>query len=189
MSDNFTQPLRGDKFDASEWEGSLLLFFPNEYHSAIPTVNGDNAAVDTHIVVLDKGGKVLRDARVWGRALIPQLKGAIGGKPVLGRLAKGQATKGNNPPWVLSDFTDQDANMARQFMEQHGDLRSNPDAFTSPGGNDASGPPTSGVSAGTATASAATDVDVAVVAQLLAKGVDLSKVPPGTDLKLLLAAL
>lgn len=207
MSDEFTQPLRGDKFDAAEWNGALLLFFPTEYHSSIPTVNGDNAAVDTHIVALDRGPKVLRDARVWGRALIPQLKGAIGGKPVLGRLGQGQSTKGNNPPWVLLDFTDADAQSARQFLQQHGDLRNNPDAF--------SGPPTSNGYAGQATGGAVPPQgpapaawqnagaptppapqaappvghDPNLVAQLIAKGVDLSKLPPGTDLNLLLAAL
>lgn len=207
MSDEFTQPLRGDKFEAAEFDGKLLLFFPTEYHSAIPTQHGDNAAVDTHIVDLESG-QVLRDARVWGRALIPQLKGAIGGKPVLGRLGRGQATKGNNPPWVLKDFTDQDAGVARQYLSQHGDLRNSTETFT--------GPPTSNGSAGTATAGAvppqapaawqnvgaATAVpsaapgapavashDPNLVAQLVAKGVDLSKLPPGTDLNLLLAAL
>lgn len=129
MSDDFQQPGRGDKFEPSEYSGALLLVYPTEYFSAIPTQHGDTAVVDCHIVVLDRvdpttnAPMVLRDARIFGRAMVPQLKGGVnGGRAVLGRLGQGQNTKGN-PPWVLLDFTEQDAALARQYMAQFPDPR------------------------------------------------------------------
>lgn len=210
MSDAFSQPLRGDKFEAEQFDGALLLFYPTEHHVSIPTQHGDTAVVDTHIVALDRPGfdgqpTTLRDARIFGRALVPQLKGAVGGKPVLGRLGRGQNTKGN-PPWLLKDFSEQDAQLARSYTESNGDPRT-------PGG-----PPTASASVPTATAGASTHSqwqpgptapytptvpaatppsapvaaparDPQLVAQLVAYGVDVDTLPPGADLALILQSL
>lgn len=128
MSDQFQQPGRGDKFEPSEYAGALLLVYPTEYFSAIPTQHGDTAVVDCHIVVLDRvdpqtgAPMILRDARIFGRAMVPQLKGGVGGRAILGRLGQGQNTKGN-PPWVLTDFSAGDAEIARQYTNQFPDPR------------------------------------------------------------------
>jgi hypothetical protein len=197
VSDDFSQPLRGDKFEAEQFDGALLLFYPIEYFTSIPTQHGETAVVDTHIVALDRPDltgqpTVLRDARIFGRALVPQLKGAVGAKPVLGRLGRGQNTKGN-PPWLLKDFTEQDAALARQYASSHPDPRT-----------PVSAPPTSSVSAPTvtagsnvgptpapptATAAAAPARDPQLLAQLIARGVDVSKLPADADLSLILNAL
>lgn len=213
MSDDFTQPLRGDKFEAEQYDGALLLFYPTDYHSSIPTQHGDTAVVDTHIVALDRPDLtgqpvVLRDARIFGRALVPQLKGAVGGKPVLGRLGRGQNTKGN-PPWILKDFSDADAQAARSYTASHQDPREGQAPPTSSvsvpqataGGSWAQQPGSLGNSpypprtAPTPTTPAAAEAPAApardpqLVAQLAARGVDVSTLPPNADLNLILQSL
>jgi hypothetical protein len=214
--DGFQNPLRGDKFECDQYEGALLLFYPTEHFSAIPTKfdrpgQPPTQAVDTHIVALDRPdltGKptLLRDARIFGRALVPQLKGAVGGKAVLGRLARGQAQGGNNAPWILKDPTEQDAALARQWQASNPDPRqpvAAPEQWQ--------GPPTSPVSQPTATPSAwdvgspqpvappvsppapaapaAPARDPGLVAFLKDKGVDVDKLPPTADLALIAANL
>jgi hypothetical protein len=108
----------GDKFDAASHNGHLLLFFPASLEQNIPTVNGTADAVTTRIVDLDTG-QVLDDAKVWGKAMIPQLKGAIPDGMVLGRLAQGQGKGGNNPPWIIQPHTEQDVPRAEQWLAQN----------------------------------------------------------------------
>lgn len=111
----FQQPgVGGDKFTAAEHNGCLLLFFPTEFRSNIPTSNGTTDAVATKIVNLNTG-QVLNDALVFGSALIPQLKGAVPDGMVLGRLGQGQNTKGN-PPWILAPHSEQDVAVAEQWL-------------------------------------------------------------------------
>lgn len=238
MSDEFTQPLRGDKFEAEQFEGALLIFYPLEHFASIPTQHGETAVVDTHIVALDRPDltgqpTVLRDARIFGRALVPQLKGAVStGKPVLGRLGRGQNTKGN-PPWLLMDYSDQDAQWARQYMQQNVDprkaapptglegplARAQAQAQQAPPTSQGYAPPATGgfpqqapaawqnVGApaqvpfqgqpapvapappnGVATPSAPAR-DPQLVALLVSKGVDVSKLPADADLALIAANL
>jgi hypothetical protein len=106
----------GDKFDANNHNGHLLLFFPSAFRSGIATVNGEADCVDTRIVDLDTG-QVLEDAKVWGKAMVPQLKGAVPDGIVLGRIAQGQNTKGN-PPWLLQPFDAQDNARAEAWIAQ-----------------------------------------------------------------------
>jgi hypothetical protein len=112
----FQQPgVGGDKFEAAAHNGHLMLFFPSQYDQNIPTVNGTADAVTTRIVDLDTG-QVLDDAKVWGKAMVPQLKGAIPDGMVLGRLGQGQSKGGNNPPWILHPHTEQDVARAEQWL-------------------------------------------------------------------------
>ena len=114
----FMQPgVGGDKFEAASHNGHLLLFFPASLEQNIPTVNGTSDAVTTRIVDLDTG-QVLDDAKVWGKAMIPQLKGAIPDGMVLGRLAQGQGKGGNNPPWIIQPHTEQDVPRAEQWLAE-----------------------------------------------------------------------
>lgn len=113
----FGQPgIGGDKFVAAEHNGMLLLFFPTEFKSQVPTVNGATDAVGTKIVNLDNG-VVLNDTMVFGSALVPQLKGAVAEQGmVLGRLGQGQAKGGNNPPWLLAPHEAQDVAKAEAYL-------------------------------------------------------------------------
>jgi hypothetical protein len=132
----FQQPgIGGDKFDANNHNGHLLLFFPGEFTAQIATVNGATDCVSARIVDLDTG-QVLEDAKVWGKAMVPQLKGAVPDGMVLGRIAQGQNTKGN-PPWLINPHSEQDVARAEQW------LAANPPAskFAQPQGQAA--PPTS----------------------------------------------
>lgn len=111
----FQQPgIGGDKFTAAEHNGSLLLFFPTEFCTQIPTVNGVSDAVVTRVVNLNTG-QVLDDAMIFGSVLIPQLKGAVPDGMVLGRLGQGQNTKGN-PPWILQPHSEQDVAVAEAWL-------------------------------------------------------------------------
>lgn len=113
---NFQQPgIGGDKFEAANHNGHLLLFFPSAFRAQVQTSNGSADCVDTRIVDLDTG-QVLDDAKVWGKAMVPQLKGAVPDGMVLGRLAQGQGKAGNNPPWILQPHTEQDVYQAEQWI-------------------------------------------------------------------------
>ena len=113
---NFQQPgIGGDKFEAARHNGHLMLFFPSQFDQNIPTVNGTADAVTSRIVDLDTG-EVLDDAKVWGKAMVPQLKGAVPDGMVLGRLGQGQSKGGNNPPWILHPHTEQDVAVAEQWL-------------------------------------------------------------------------
>lgn len=116
MASQFQQPgIGGDKFEAANHNGHLLLFFPTTFRAAVKTANGEADCVDTRIVDLDTG-QVLDDAKVWGKAMVPQLKGAVPDGMVLGRLAQGQGKAGNNPPWILQPHTEQDVYRAEQWI-------------------------------------------------------------------------
>lgn len=112
----FMQPgIGGDKFEAAKHNGHLLLFLPSSYDQNIPTVNGAADAITTRIVDLDTG-EVLNDAKVWGKAMVPQLKGAVPDGMVLGRIAQGQSKGGNNPPWLIQPHTEQDVPRAESWL-------------------------------------------------------------------------
>lgn len=113
---NFQQPgIGGDKFEAARHNGHLVLFFPTRFEENIPTRNGAADAVTAKIVDLDTG-EVLDDAKVWGKAMVPQLKGGVPDGMVLGRLGQGEGKAGNNPPWILHPHTEQDAARAEAYL-------------------------------------------------------------------------
>jgi hypothetical protein len=121
----FQQPgSGGDKFDCANFNGHLCLFYPTEYRRDIPTTNGPRDVVDCDIAVITavnpQTGQpfTFTNARIFGAAMVPQLKGAIPDGMVLGRLIQGQNTKGN-PPWLLDHHTDQDVAMAMQYIAAH----------------------------------------------------------------------
>lgn len=131
----FAQPgIGGDKFEAAKHNGHLLLFFPSAFRADVPTQNGTADCVDTKIVDLDTG-ETLNDAKVWGKAMVPQLKGEVPDGMVLGRLGQGQGKAGNNPPWILHPHTEQDVAIAERY------LAANPrNQFANPGAQQAPAP-------------------------------------------------
>lgn len=114
---NFSQPGISnpeDKFVAADHAGALLLFFPTNFMASIKTSNGETDAVDARVVNLNTG-RVLENARIFGSALVPQLKGAIPDGMVLGILGQGENRKGN-PPWLLFPHTQEHVNVAEAWL-------------------------------------------------------------------------
>src|SRR5690606_16791789 len=57
------------------------------------------------------------NALLFQRALIASLRDAIGGDPVLGRIGQGTAKPGQSAPYILTPFTDADAQAATAYVE------------------------------------------------------------------------
>lgn len=116
----FSQPgAGGDTFNAADHNGHLLIVYPKSYHDEVQTKNGMSSAADVDIVIVDKlgpDGKPLAfiNARLFGN-LARSVRNDVGGQ-VLGRLGQGPNTRGT-PPWILQNFTEQDA-MAATPVDQ-----------------------------------------------------------------------
>lgn len=106
-----------DKFNASEHLGALLLFFPTEFRSQVPTVHGVSDAVAARLVNLETG-RVLENTLIFPTALVTQLKAAVPDGIVLGRLGQGTAKNGNSAPWLLSPFTEPELARAEAWIVQ-----------------------------------------------------------------------
>lgn len=119
----FSQPAAGgDTFTPAEHHGKLLLIFPKSFEPAMKTSNGDSAAADADIVVVDTidtatgRPKFFSGARLFGN-LAKSVRNDLGGQ-VLGRLGQGPNTRGT-PPWILTNFTDADAAAATPLLAQY----------------------------------------------------------------------
>lgn len=110
----FAQPSApggGDNFTPAEHNGHLMIVYPKSYTDGAKTKHGESSAADVDIVIVDKfgpDGKPLAfiNARLFGN-LARSVRNDVGGQ-VLGRLGQGPNTQGS-PPWILQNFTDQDA--------------------------------------------------------------------------------
>lgn len=104
-------PNTGDKFEAHEHNGSLLLVFPKRFEENIKTTKGLSDATDADIVIVDKFGPTGQPLAFFGARLFGNLarsvRNDIGGQ-VLGRLNQITSANGNTP-WILENFTDQEA--------------------------------------------------------------------------------
>jgi hypothetical protein len=119
MTDQFDGPGSADQFSPKDFEGQLLLIKPLQQLTGITTSNGAKDAVEADVHILDGAGagEVLRGAYVFPLVLQGQIKGNIGsGRFNLGRLAKGVAKPGQNPPWKLTDPTPEDTELARRYL-------------------------------------------------------------------------
>lgn len=118
---SFSQPSApgtGDKFEAHEHKGHLILVFPKAFQENIKTTKGLSDAADCDIIVVDKFGPdgkpvSFHGARLFGN-LARSVRNDIGGQ-VLGRLNQIQSANGNTP-WVLENFNDQDAAAATPVL-------------------------------------------------------------------------
>ena len=107
------------------YEGRLLLITPTAFTSGIvtkftkPGEDGSDA-VTADVVVLDgdEAPKELPAMMLFQKFIVGQLKGSIGGKPVLGVLGKQPSQKGNDA-WVLldDDVTDEQVDLAIAYMD------------------------------------------------------------------------
>lgn len=107
-------PNMGDKFEAHEHKGHLLLVFPKRFEENIKTTKGLSDATDADIIIVDKQGPdgrplVFHGARLFGN-LARSVRNDIGGQ-VLGRLQQITSASGNTP-WILENYSDQEAAMA-----------------------------------------------------------------------------
>lgn len=127
---SFSQPSApgtGDKFEAHEHKGHLILVIPKNFQENIKTTKGLSDAADCDIIVVDKFGPdgrplAFHGARLFGN-LARSVRNDIGGQ-VLGRLNQITSANGNTP-WVLENFNDADAAAATPVLTayQQGQFR------------------------------------------------------------------
>lgn len=121
FEDNFSQPASGSKFRPADYQGKLLLVWPTEHRTGIKTDYGDSDAVAARVVVLDgdNGYEEHDNVLFFQAALIGTLKPSVGNnKPVLGRLGRGTSKPGQSAPFILTPFTEEDAQAARAYFAQ-----------------------------------------------------------------------
>lgn len=110
----FSAPASTQGVDWNATKGHLLLVSPLSLEEKVNTSLGEKDAVRADIVDLDTG-ETYTDVLVFPRVLIGQLRPRIGGK-VLGRLGQGVAKAGQSAPWLLQDFSADDAKKAEQYL-------------------------------------------------------------------------
>ena len=121
FEDNFSQPASGSKFRPADYQGHLLLVWPTEHRTGIKTDYGDSDAIAARVVVLDgtDGYEEHDNVLFFQSALIGTLKPSVGNsKPVLGRLGRGTSKPGQSAPFILTPFTEEDAQTARAYFAQ-----------------------------------------------------------------------
>lgn len=123
MSTTWEDPAPSAALSYEELQGSLLMVEVIGHEDHIPTVHTQpgekNPAVRVNLTVLDGThvGDEYENALVFPKVLIGQLRPRVG-KTVLGRLGKGEAKPGKNPPWRLLPATDTDRSIADQFVSR-----------------------------------------------------------------------
>jgi hypothetical protein len=116
MTEMFTAPASTQGIDLHTAKGHLLLVTPLAQEKGVQTVHGPADPIRANVVDLDTG-ETYEDILLFSRVLISQLKSKIGGK-VLGRLGQGVPKAGQSPPWVLQDFTSDDAKKATDWINR-----------------------------------------------------------------------
>ncbi len=115
---DFATPSTASGIDLKAANGSLLLVTVNGIEDNIPTTFGPSSAVRADVVILDgeTKGETFADTLIFPKVLQSQLKGHVGKSKVLGRLGQGQAKPGQSAPWILSEATDADKDVARKYL-------------------------------------------------------------------------
>lgn len=118
----FSKPASASGIKWEDLKGSLLIVEPSSVEVGIPTQFGESDAVKATVSVLDgdDAGTVYVDTLIFPKILQTSVKGSIGGM-VLGRLGHGVAKPKQSPPWVLEDFTADDAKVAEKFIADRGE--------------------------------------------------------------------
>ena len=121
VTDDFTNPAEpgsGDKLPLADLLGNLLLFTVDKTVDEIETQYGPASAVACKVAVLDGAGKgdTYNDTLIFPRVLQGQLRHAVGGGKVLGRLTQGEKQPGKSAPWKLSDPDEDDKTTARKYL-------------------------------------------------------------------------
>lgn len=136
MSDDWDKPADSEFFVIKDNVGALCIFAVNEFLPQFRTKMGTSDTIKAEIVVLDgpNAGKRYGEGLLFGRALVPQLKGKVGGKPVLGRLTQNQADAkpGQSAPYRIADPTDDDKAKASEWVKANGPIVSVPTTSAAP---------------------------------------------------------
>lgn len=112
----------GDQLNQSEVENHTMLVCPTEFIPHIPTVHtkaGEQSpAIRCNVIDLTDGALTKYTGVLWFGVISNSLKRQIG-ETVLGRMVKGQATPGKNPPWQLADIMTEQAwvDYANQWLD------------------------------------------------------------------------
>lgn len=103
----------------AEHIGSLMIFEPLSLESGINTVHGEADAVKANVSIITGPGEGEdhSDVLVFPRMLAGQLRSNIG-KKVVGRLGQGEAKKGQSPPWLLAEATEDDLTKAKEYLSK-----------------------------------------------------------------------
>ncbi len=117
MTDPFADPGSSTSVEWGDLLGSLLLLTVHGVERDISTVHGVSDAVRADVAVLDgpQRGTVYDDALVFPKMLQSQLRSRVGQK-VLGRLAQGEAKRGQSAPWMLNAATEDDKRVGRDYL-------------------------------------------------------------------------
>lgn len=120
MTAQFSPPASAAGIKWDDLNGALLLFTVHGVEQDIKTTFGDTNAVRADVVVLDgpNTGDKHEDTLIFPKALQGQLRPKVGGM-VLGRLGKGTAKPGQSAPWLLADYTEQDAAVAQAWLAKN----------------------------------------------------------------------
>lgn len=122
MPDQFSDATQG-QFNPDELKGRLVLITPLEYVEHITTkFDPDKDAVRCDYVVLDgpSAGEEVAGAMIFQGALIGATKTRIGKGMVIGRIGQKPTTKGN-PMWILEPSSDEDKQVARNYLNKFSD--------------------------------------------------------------------
>lgn len=115
---SFAQPTGGDGFPIGEHLDHLVIYTPKEYQKDVPTTFGDKDAVLADVACVDCEEE-WNDALAFQGRIISVTKNRIG-ELVLGRIGQVATRPGQNPAWVLSPFSDEDAERAIDFVNSRG---------------------------------------------------------------------
>ncbi len=111
-------PSGGEFWKPADHSGRLHLFLAGG--ASVDEKEQEYVAATTIVVLdADDGVQEWTDARVYQTVLRRQLAGSTGDY-VLGRLGQGTATPGKSAPWILTDPTDVDEKLARQYLSGDG---------------------------------------------------------------------
>ncbi|MFB4276061.1 hypothetical protein ACBJ59_12255 [Nonomuraea sp. MTCD27] len=118
----FQQPTAGSNFKAKDHVGHLLLIYVRELRTGIVTQYGPSDAISADVVVLtdQNGPRVEPGVLFFQKPLIGSLRNEVGKDPVLARLGQGVAKPGQDPPYILNPFDQNDADWATQWLTSVG---------------------------------------------------------------------
>lgn len=105
----FGTPSQSASLPLNDLQGEALIFLPTEVVNDIETVHGKANAVRATVIIASgaTAGEVYADSLIFPKILQSAIRNDVGtGKPVLGKLGKGQAKPGKNAPWTLEEVSD-----------------------------------------------------------------------------------
>lgn len=119
------QPDKGEKFtprDHPEWLGKLFLIYPTEAN-VVQFEDGPAEMITADVAVVDLidpetgKAKIMKGARIGGKAMVPQIKPKLSkaNTAAAGRLRQLPAQGQKSGAYVLDDMSDADMQLAQQF--------------------------------------------------------------------------